>query len=222
MADNKDEQEKEQPKIQVVDRRMLSDDERSGIASDKADSDATNSDEGERPKLEILDGGKSDDAPEIEELDEEILSEDEENELRAEMERVEQEQFAALEEQIGRPLTEQEKQAVRDQMEEQARSTAALEIAPVLQQMLGEMHARATVHLGLMPNPYTRLIARNDAEARLAIDTFAALAELLKPQLDASVAAEFDRVLNDLRVNFVTVTGTQLGSAPTSGPRIIH
>jgi hypothetical protein len=229
MADKRDEREREEdeekPKIQVVDRRMLSEEERSGAASgETAPGETASGNEtapeavSERPRLEMLDGGKAE--AQDTEADDEPLSAAEEAELRAEVEKVEQEQFAALEQQIGRPLTEQEKQAVRDQMEEQARSAAALEIAPVLQQMLGEMHARATVHLGLMPNPYTRLIARNDAEARLAIDTFAALLELLRPRLEPHIQSEFERVLNDLRVNYVTVTGTQPGSGP--GSRIIH
>jgi hypothetical protein len=80
-----------------------------------------------------------------------------------------------------------------------------------------------------MPNPYTRLVARNDAQARMAIDTFSALLEVLRPQLNAEMKKEFERVLNDLRVNFVSITGTQLppaggagGIGGFGGPRIIH
>jgi hypothetical protein len=79
-----------------------------------------------------------------------------------------------------------------------------------------------------MPNPYTRLVARNDAQARLAIDTFSALLEVLRPQLNNEMKKEFERVLNDLRVNFVSITGTQLpptggaGGGGFGGPRIIH
>jgi len=244
MADERDERGREEregeSKIKVVDRRMLNDEERSGsggaIISGATGAPASGAgasggaaDE-DRPKLEIVGGGASQqeaaplsddemmgDALE-QDFDEEPLTEEEQAQLQAEVEQVEQEQFAALEKQMGRPLTEREKDAVRAEMEKQARAMQSLEIGPLLLQLMQELHARAGVHLGLMPNPYTRLIARNDAQARLAIDTFSALFELLKPQLDSAGQREYARVLNDLRTNFVSVTGTS-----TTGPsRIIH
>jgi hypothetical protein len=45
-------------------------------------------------------------------------------------------------------------------MARQAETATRLEIAPVLQQLMAELSARAAIHMGLMPNPYTRLIAR--------------------------------------------------------------
>jgi hypothetical protein len=244
MADERDERGRDEregeSKIKVVDRRMLSDEERSGsggtVVSGTTVSGATGTgaEAEERPKLEIIGGGASSGANRqeasasatngvaeedaAEGFDEEPLTEEEQAQLQAEVEQVEQEQFAALEKQMGRPLTEREKDAVRAEMEKQARSMQSLEVAPLLQQMMAELSARAAVHLGLMPNPYTRLIARNDAQARLAIDTFSALYDLIKPQLDSHSQREYARVLNDLRTNFVSVTG-----ASTTGPsRIIH
>lgn len=227
MADKRDDENQDEPKIKIVDSRMLNDDERAGKgASQEA--------EAERPKLEIIGGGgKSDEAPQAgstpEADDAHELSEDDElsPEEREQMrEQVENEQFAALEQQMGRPLTPQEKEQVREEMKKQAESIARLEVEPILVQLMSEMSARAAVHLGLMPNPYTRLVARNDTQARLAIDTFGAVYEVVKSQLDPSMRQEFERVLNDLRVNFASITGTPTTNFPGSGgfggPRIIH
>lgn len=232
MADNRDEQENGESKIRIVDRRMLSEDERAGKGSvSAAEAESTP----EPPKLEIIGGGtpKKEAAPEPEapaaqdgalELDdEELMTEAEAEQMREQMEN---EQFAELEKQMGRPLTSQEKESVRVEMGRQAEAVTRLEVQPLIMQLMAEMSARAAVHMGLMPNPYTRLVARNDAQARLAIDTFGALFEVLKTQLDPEMKREFERVLNELRVNFVSITGTQLpptgGAGGFGGPRIIH
>ena len=293
MADEREREGSEDaPRIRVVDRRMLSDDERagkgaippapsgivsgSGASADTANGGAADS-SGTPPKLEIVGGGRQraqqpepnevpdappdadfpaddmdepllepqqpapmgepdDDTPPpmqmvggageaqgmmagMDGADEEMLSDEEMEQVRAEMEAAEAEQFAVLEQRMGRPLTEQEKVAVRQEMERQAQSMTSLEVAPMLQQMMAEVSARAAVHMGLMPNPYTRLIARNDTQARLAVDAFGAVFEVLKPHLDASMQREYARVLNDLRVNFVSLTGASAGGGPS---RIIH
>lgn len=225
MADKQDGNQDE-PKIKIVDRRLLNDDERAGNVEEEAV---------ERPKLEIIGGGAKHEeatseaeaeAPEDEEYDlsdEDELTPEEQEQMRAE---VEEQQFAALEQQMGRPLTAQEKDQVRQEMQRQAETMSRLEVPPVLVQMMAELSARAAVHLGLMPNPYTRLVARNDVQARLAIDSYGAVYEVVKNHLDAGTRAELERVLNDLRVNFSSITGTPVSSFPTGGgfggPRIIH
>ena len=259
MADKRDERDREErereegegrPKIHIVDRRMLNEDERTGKVA------TTGISSGTPPRLEMVGGGSAtpttaqqpqpnqspDAPPENEEQSDEPLLDpsqpmpmgdpdddmppmtaEELQEAQAEMEAVEAEQFAALEARMGRPLTEQEKQSVRQEMARQAQSMTSLEVEPILQEMAARMSQFAAVHLGLMPNPYTRLIAKNDTQARLAIDAFAAVFEVIKPQLDAASQREYARVLNDLRVNFSSITGATLGSAPSSGPsRIIH
>lgn len=231
MADKRDEREEQsESKIHIVDRRMLNEDERAGKGASTSDSETNDS---ERPKLEIIGGGapqsKSEAPPASEvESDDEAeleLSEEEQEQMIAEMEN---QQFAEIEKQMGRPLTSKEKDSVRQEMQRQAESAQRLEVEPLIMQLMAEMSARAAVHLGLMPNPYTRLVARNDTQARLAIDTFGTLLEVLRPQLDAEMRKEFERVLNDLRVNFASITGKQVatpggfGGFGGGGPRIIH
>lgn len=223
------EEREDESKIRVVDRRMLTDDERAGkgVIVTPNSAPASNTAEQKAPKLEIVGGGAqagADVADEIDaaagddaagEADDEELTPEEEAQLRQELE---EEQFAAMEKQMGRPLTEKEKDLVREEMKRQAQQLASLEIAPMLLRFAQEMSQLAAIHLGLMPNPMTRLIARNDAQAQLAIDAFGAIFELLKPQLDPASQREFSRVLNDLRVNYVSVTGAK----PGGSGRIIH
>jgi hypothetical protein len=249
MADERDEIEGEdKPRIRIVDRRMLSEDERSGKGSSGPSGSNSGGDEAP-PRLEIIGGGSRAQQPEPNEMpdapsqDEQPSDEpaldpqqpppmgdpgeddlppmtaEEMEQARQEMEAMEAEQFAAIEQRMGRPLTEQEKESVRGEMARQAEAVTRLEIEPVLQQLMAELSARAAVHMGLMPNPYTRLIAKNDAQARLAIDAFGAMYEVIKPHLDQASQREYSRVLNDLRVNFVSITGGPAGSGPS---RIIH
>lgn len=277
MADDREQREREErdqetkSRVRVVDRRMLSEDERTGKSAP-----STNETTASAPKLEMVgastqaQGVDPNSVPDIDEgmdepllepdldpqqpaaidepedenvypisaagdddmaddMSDEPMSDEEIEQVRLEMEAVEAEQFAALEQRVGRPLTEQEKASVRAEMERQAQSMTSLEVAPMLQQLMAEMSARAAVHMGLMPNPYTRLIARNDSQARLAIDAFGAMHEVLKPHLDPASGREYARVLNDLRVNFSSLTGapptgpSPLGQSPLGGPsRIIR
>jgi hypothetical protein len=221
MADERDEQNEDRPRIQVVDNRMLTDDERAGRSDD-------------RPKLEIV-GGSSHDEHHLQEmssdaLEEDILSADEgvgmdlENMSEEEQEQMrlalEEEQFEAIQQQIGRPLTEKEKDQVREQMEQQAQAAISLDVAPVLLELMMKLPQFAAVHLGLMPNPYTQLVARNDQQSKMAIEGFNALFETVRAQLDPNSIKEIERVLNDLKANYSRITGQKIGQA--SGPRIIH
>ena len=250
----KDRDEEQEPKVRIIDRRMLSDEERTGKAPANTSAPAsTRSDENAAPKLEIIGGGaktqsnepnEAPDAPEDDaQADEPLLdpnepapmgdpdndelppmSAEEMAQMEAEMQAAEAEQFAALEERLRRPLTETEKNSVREEMARQAQAALSLDVGPVLQQFLAEMSARAAVHMGLMPNPYTRLIARNDAQARAAIESFGAIYEVIKGNLDPASEKELGRVLNDLRVNYQSITGTPLAAASPliDKPRIIH
>lgn len=232
MSDKQD-QGQEESKVKIVDRRVLTDEERAGHGSEAAS-------EEERPKLEIIGGGSSQEQEEetVQESTsavaaegssestsgEDEISDEERDRLRGE---IEQEQFAALEQQMGRPLTSQEKEQVRGEMKKQAETAARLEVEPLLVQLMAEMSARAAVHLGLMPNPYTQLVARNDNQARTAIDAYGAVYNIVKNQLDDGMRKELERVLNDLRVNYSSITGTpasvfDAGDTGFGGPRIIH
>jgi hypothetical protein len=211
MTDEQNKENEDRPKIHVVDRRGISEESN----DEKEEASAP-------PKLEIISGGapkgetkKEEPAPETQNGDEEI-TEEEAQQMQAEME---QQQFDAIEKQMGRPLTEKEKNSVRQEMQRQAETAMRLEVAPLLVQTMSELSGRAAVHLGLMPNPYTRLVARNDKEARIAIDAFAAMYEIIKFGLEGSLNKELARVLNDLKANYANITGKPI--ADPGGPKLI-
>ncbi len=268
MSKDNEERDDQKPRFQIVDRRVLTEEDRKGTSTDiPATSDAkpliqvpgqNQSSSQDRPKLEIIGGGNpnsgsqsgqsaigsssldeqpgqavsapsaSVDAADATETvpanmdeqdadDETPMTDEEVEQMRSQLEA---EQFAALEQEIGRPLTDAEKDQVRQMMEREAQSMTKLEVAPVLLKTITELPRYAAVHLGLVANPYTGLVARNDAEARLAIEAFEALYDTIKSRVDARTAAELERVLNDLKSNYTRISGATL--APKGGPRIIR
>lgn len=261
MSKDNEERDEQKPRFQIVDRRVLTEEDRKGTSTDipvppsdtpliQVPGKANVSDE-ERPKLEIIGGGNpasgasalgssalheepgqavsapiaSGDAADATETvpadmnmgDETPMSEAEVEQMRSELEA---EQFAALEQEIGRPLTDAERDQVRQMMEREAQSMTKLEVAPILLKTITELPRYAAVHLGLVANPYTGLVARNDAEARLSIETFEALYDLLRIRVDARTAGELERVLADLKANYTRISGATI--APKGGPRIIR
>lgn len=261
MSKDTEERDEQKPRFQIVDRRVLTEEDRKGTSTDIPVPPSakpliqvpgqSNVSAEDRPKLEIIGGGNSNagssalgssalheepgqavsapsasidaaDATEtvpatMEMSDETPMSEAEVEQMRSELEA---EQFAALEQEIGRPLNDAEKDQVRQMMEREAQSMTKLEVAPILLKTITELPRYAAVHLGLVANPYTGLVARNDAEARLSIETFEALYDLLRTRVDARTASELERVLADLKANYTRISGATL--APKGGPRIIR
>ena len=244
MPNERDSRENE-PKIKVIDRRLLNEDERAGRAPvPSAPTGGASGAEADAPRIQVTGFKQSAPAapqPDPEghaehvhvhgpdcdhDHDHEDFGEEEEAELtEAEAEelrnQIEEEQFAAYSQQLGRPLTDAEKDQVRKLMDKQMQSMTSLEVSPVLLQTISDLSRYASVHLGLVQNPYTRLIARNDKEARLAIDAFGAIYEVIKTRADPRVGAELARLLNDLRVNYTRITGASFAT-PATGPRIIR
>jgi hypothetical protein len=57
--------------------------------------------------------------------------------------------------------------------------------------------------MGLQPDPFTKKIHKDFAQARIAIDATEALIEKLKPHLQGQEARDYQTLLTDLRLNFV-------------------
>lgn len=73
---------------------------------------------------------------------------------------------------------------------------------------IAELQARALVHLGLIPNPQTRLVTKDLPEARLAIDCVAALIEQLSSSGAPSERDQLRQMLADLQLGFAQQSGT--------------
>jgi hypothetical protein len=61
--------------------------------------------------------------------------------------------------------------------------------------------------MGLVPNPETKTIERNLADAQIAIDAASALAGVVTPQLEERGRREIETLLANLRINFVEQKG---------------
>jgi hypothetical protein len=84
-----------------------------------------------------------------------------------------------------------------------------LQVGDLVRVFIGELSARAWVHMGLIVDPATKLLARDLAQARLAIDCVAGLVEQLAPVMDKDERDGLERLLADLRLNYVRQSGTQ-------------
>ncbi len=88
----------------------------------------------------------------------------------------------------------------------------AIPVADLVRIFIGELHARAWVHMGVVVNPATSELAKDLPQARLAIDCIASLSEHLLPFASEAERAELDRMVADLRMNYVRQAGAQDGS----------
>jgi len=78
-----------------------------------------------------------------------------------------------------------------------------MDVAAVIQWCLSVLAATAWQSMGLIPHPDTKQIRRDLNDARLAIDSTAALVEVVKSHLSDKQRREVEALLTDLRVNFV-------------------
>jgi hypothetical protein len=69
--------------------------------------------------------------------------------------------------------------------------------------MLEELQAQAWIKLGLWKDPTTGDLQADLPQAKIAIDCVAALVGVLEPHLTDSQRRELQRLLTDLRLNFV-------------------
>jgi len=80
---------------------------------------------------------------------------------------------------------------------------AGLPAADLLSTWLSLLAAKAWQGMGLVPNPLTGKTEKNLDDARLAIDAYAAVFEVLCARLEEQPRREMENVLTMLRVNFV-------------------
>lgn len=93
----------------------------------------------------------------------------------------------------------------QEQPAEQADETAQvpLHVAELVRWCISLLATSAWQAMGLIPDPSTQRVERRFDDARLAIDSVAALLEHLRPRLDETERREFETLLANLRLNFV-------------------
>jgi hypothetical protein len=85
----------------------------------------------------------------------------------------------------------------------QAIPLGALPTADVLVWNMSLLAGKAWEGMGLVPNPITNKVEKNLDEARLAIDAFAAIFDVLRLRIEEQTRREMETVLTNLRINFV-------------------
>lgn len=85
----------------------------------------------------------------------------------------------------------------------QAVPLAALTASDLLSTFLSLLAMKAWEGMGLLPNPLTTKTQKNLDDARLAIDAYAAMFELLRSRIEEQPRREMENLLTTLRLNFV-------------------
>ncbi len=80
----------------------------------------------------------------------------------------------------------------------------AIDVYSVLRLSIAQLAGVAWQTMGLQPDPFTKEIRKDMAQARVAIDAAAALVEQLKPHVQGQEARDYENLLTDLRLNFVS------------------
>jgi hypothetical protein len=82
-----------------------------------------------------------------------------------------------------------------------------VDVYSVLRVSIAQLAGVAWQMMGLQADPFTNKVQKDAAQARVAIDAAAALVEQLKPHLQGQEVRDFQSLLTDLRMNFVTHLG---------------
>jgi len=90
---------------------------------------------------------------------------------------------------------------------EEAESSVPLDVYSVLRLSIAQFAGVAWQMMGLQPDPFTKEMRKDSVQARIAIDAAAALFEQLKPQLKTQEVRDYQNLLNDLRLNFISHFG---------------
>ncbi|HYM91033.1 MAG TPA: DUF1844 domain-containing protein [bacterium] len=80
---------------------------------------------------------------------------------------------------------------------------AALSASDLLTWVLSLLAAKAWEGMGLVPSPLTSKAEKNMDEARLAIDAYAAVFEVVRARIEEHPRREMENLLTTLRLNFV-------------------
>lgn len=109
---------------------------------------------------------------------------------------------------------QQQPRSEQDTQPEEHGEKQPVDVVTVVLWMLEELQAQAWIKMGLWKDPVSGELHTDLPQAKIAIDCVAALAEVLKPHITDSQRRDIERLLTDLRLNFVqrSATGEPSGS----------
>jgi len=79
-----------------------------------------------------------------------------------------------------------------------------LDVYTILRLSIAQLESIAWQMMGLRPDPFTSEVRKDLSQARLAIDAAAALVDQLTPHVQGVEAREYQTMLTNLRLNFVS------------------
>ncbi|MFB3881969.1 MAG: DUF1844 domain-containing protein [Armatimonadota bacterium] len=88
-----------------------------------------------------------------------------------------------------------------------------LDVYTVLRVSIAQLESIAWQMMGLRPDPFTSQVRKDLDQARLAIDAATALVDKLTPHIQKTEAREYQTVLTNLRLNFVSHSGADQAQA---------
>ena len=91
-----------------------------------------------------------------------------------------------------------------EEMAEPQGNVTGMDVYSALRISIAQLAGVAWQMMGLQPDPFTNEIRKDTAQARIAIDAAAALVEQLKPHVQGQEARDYQNILTDLRMNFVS------------------
>lgn len=103
---------------------------------------------------------------------------------------------------------QQQSQSQQTTQQEEQVQQQPVDVVTVALWMIEELQAQAWIKLGLWKDPVSGELHTDLPQAKIAIDCVAALAEVLKPHISDSQRRDLERLLTDLRLNFVQRSGT--------------
>lgn len=149
-----------------------------------------------------------------------MVNEDKQKEFEEKREETENQPEEAVEkeqlEEKAEPAPEKETNKTEEKKEEekgpeQVDLSALLpdNMQEIIQIQILQLREWAHVYMGLMPHPKHKKVTKDIPQAKLAIDSAAALHNLLKPHLNEQAHREFDTLINDLKMNFISKSTQQ-------------
>jgi hypothetical protein len=115
------------------------------------------------------------------------------------------------------PSAEGGEQPTEPAAEPQAQPVS-VDVYTLLRISIAQLASIAWQMMGLQPDPFTNQVRKDINQARVAIDAAAALVDQLKPHLQGQEARDYQTLLTDLRLNFVSHSGEQSNEqSETSG-----
>lgn len=96
-----------------------------------------------------------------------------------------------------------EQQSQSEQASQEQVKQEPINVTDLILWMVDEIQAQAWIKMGLWKDPVLGELQTDLRQAKIAVDCVGALVEVIKPHLSEAQRRDLERLLTDLRLNFV-------------------